>query len=121
MADNDNTATRRAVLGAAAFAAVAPIALGATVALAKDDADRLILAAWNDRQKALAAIEARGAFFTAEEHSPAQCFLFDMAEMAVHQHPAKTPRGVLCKLWVALSHVGTVHTEEQRAQHDAIR
>jgi hypothetical protein len=86
-----------------------------------DDPDAAAINAWNDRQKALAAIERLGRFFDAENVSPKQAELFDAAEMAVIRLPATTVRGALAKLWVALAHIETVHNEEDRLRHDAAR
>lgn len=116
MATSQHTTTRRAVI---AGLMAAPAAV--TMAVVPDDPDARLIAAWNLRQRALADIEANGTFFSAESHSPGMTALFDQAEMILHDGTAKTPRGVLAKLWVALSHMGDGFTEENAIRGDAIR
>lgn len=124
MADTTNTrltgttATRRNIIAALL---ASPFVACATLAIAADDKDARLIAAWNTRQSALATIEARGNFFHAETHSPEAAQAFDLAEMDVHTIPAATTRGAICKLWIALSHIGIVHNEDDRREHDAIR
>lgn len=116
MANAQHTTTRRAVI---AGLMAAPAAV--TMAVVPNDPDARLIAAWNLRQRTLADIEAKGTFFSAVHHSPAMAALFDHAEMIVHEATANTPRGVLAKLWVALSHMGDGFTEERTLQHEAIR
>lgn len=117
MAETPISTTRRGLL--AAFLA-SPVILN-TVAFAAESKDAALLSAWNTRQTALATIEARGCFYSAETHSPAETKTFDLAEMEVHNTPAATTQGAITKLWVALSHTDYVRTEEERHQHDAMR
>jgi hypothetical protein len=81
-----------------------------------------LLEAWNERQVALALIEQRGRYFSGGSHSPVAFAMFEKADSLVYKLPAKTPAGILAKLWVALSYGGDpVTTEEDRAETDAIR
>lgn len=107
-----------------AFRAIGSIATASIIAVQSvtASADAELLAAWNERQSALAKIEARGAFYWCETHSPKLAARFDRAEMQVYTLPASTPRGILAKLWVALSHMGgVVRNEDERAHWCAIR
>jgi hypothetical protein len=89
--------------------------------LAADSPDAELLAAWHTRQKTMAKIEQRGSFFHAESHSPRLAAIYDKAEMAIYNLPARTPAGVLAKMWLAFSHMGVVRDEEDRVRHDVIR
>ena len=105
-----------ASLGIPPFGGPAPVVFEA------DHLDADILAAWNDRQSALAAIERRGCFYACEEHSPQEAAAFDIAEEYISEALARTPEGVFAKLWVALSQCGGgIRHEWQRAVLDAIR
>ncbi len=108
--------------------AVAALAVGAAPALAAATAlpvnqtqDAELLATWELRQRTLAQIEQRGPFRSSEWHSPKETKIFDEAELRIVAMPALTPRGVLAKLWVAFSHVGSVRSEEDHIVHGAIR
>jgi hypothetical protein len=107
------------------FGAIGSIAAASLISqaiAAANPADTGLLKAWNERQTALAKIEKRGSFYLSEYHSAELTEEFDAAEMKVVNIEAATPRGLLCKLWVALAHSGgPVSGPEGRAQFDAIR
>lgn len=86
-----------------------------------DHPDAVIIHAWNRRQEAIAAIEARGRMYDSEEHSPAEQHLYDTLENGIPLLEATTPLGMLPKLWIAMHAAGSViRNEEMRAQSDAI-
>jgi len=85
------------------------------------DPDAALVAAWNDRQRSLSAMEERGSFFSYESHSQAEGDAFDVAEDAVAKLPAKTARGILAKAWVSLSHTGDGFSEANMQTSDTVR
>lgn len=92
-----------------------------TFDVSSNDPDAALLEAWNMRQQSLAEIETRGSYFDVETHSRDQGDIHDAAEETVRLLQAKTTRGILVKLWVALSHCGDGFSDEHRAQSDAVR
>ena len=111
--------TRRAALGAIAATSAVALLPGKSIAIMPNDGG--LIAAWEVRQRALATIEARGSFYTAEEHSPAETALFDEADMRIMRTQATTVRGALIHAWVAWSYVGVVHTATDRNRFALIR
>lgn len=104
---------------AALQSATAPLG---TIDFKKGDLDAPLLASWNARQKALAEIEAVASFYKADEAAPAKVAVFDMLENSIPKMPARTAKGLMAKLWLALAHSGPVcSTDELRAESDAIR
>jgi hypothetical protein len=87
-----------------------------------DHPDAFIVAAWNKRQEALAALEARGTFYDADDHSPKEMEAFDTLENGIPLLPALTAYGLIAKLWVSMTHRGPYcSTAEIRAEQDTIR
>ncbi len=93
-----------------------------TIAYEKGDIDAPLLAAWNERQKALAAIETIGRFYDGDTVAPSKMIVFDMLENSIPKMPARTAKGLMAKLWIALAHSGPVcRSEELMAESDSIR
>jgi hypothetical protein len=116
------TATPAARQQVIASLAVLPFETPTPVVFSAGHPDAAILTAWNTRQNALAAIERRGRFYTCEEHSPHDAAAFELAEEYIGKSLAKTPEGLLAKMWVALSLAGGgVRYEWQQVVQDIIR
>ena len=116
--------TRSELLTAVGYGGVGAIAAASIFsdAVVAASADAKLLTAWNERQSALAEIESRGLFYSSESHSPHALARFDAAVMEVHEAEAATLRGVLVKLWQALSLAGgQIISDEDQAMSDAIR
>lgn len=116
-------ATRATQGGASALPTLfaAPVLSYGIMPEIKGDPDAAIIAAWNLRQTSLATMEARGSFFSYESHSQAEGDTFDAAEEAVFKLHAATPRGILAKAWVSLSHTGDGFTEVNATNADSVR
>jgi hypothetical protein len=114
----DNTTTRRAIVEGLLSGAIQPSGI---MTAPPQSPDRALIAQWNKRQRALASIESRGAFYDCRNESPRQLERYDDAELAVAKMPAHTPQGVLAKLWVALSHAGDGFGEQKQLNHALIR
>lgn len=94
-----NTASRRAVI--TALAAGGTLALIPEHALALPRNDAGLIAAWQIRQTAVAAIGAKGSFFECEIHSQAETDVLDDACERIGTTDANTLPGAIIKAWNA--------------------
>lgn len=117
----NSTLTRRSLLAAAPAAASIALVIPSTAyALARGNPDAELLAAWEVRNRSIAAIERHGTFFDAEDTSPAEAEAFDLATEFIGHADAHTLQGVLAKLWVAMEACGSFVSNDAQREHQNI-
>lgn len=114
-----STASRRAVI--TALAAGGTLALIPEHALALPGNDAGLIAAWEVRQKAVAAIHANGPYFRCEYHSPAETDILDQACERIGATDATTVPGAIIKAWNAWQAMSRENTDFERQVGRMIR
>lgn len=108
-----------AALTIRSLGAVAPVG---QIDFPTDSPDAGLLAAFNQRLQLLAEMESVCRYYDASDETPAKMIVFDALENSIPKMPARTPQGVMAKLWIALAHTGPFcANDEIRAESDTIR